>query len=252
MSLTVQEALALLELEEGAGLVDIKKAYKQLALKWHPDKAGASSGCSPSDRQQHFVDVSAAYTLLTAQHSLYSELLEEALTQDLGPFHALFVYQHAHGISGAANTSHLQTLQNWAEELSKGRATIERLWEIFQDSKASSSGGGDASAPQWCSVFSSLWHTEGPDCCEVQEPQASTGHTQSVDQLMDGCEDGSNAGDGPAICKACIERGSACVDGLVTAESPVQPSIKCRHTLLFYWKWAKRIVIIKILASLFG
>ena len=56
----VKEFYKILEISEGATQEDIKKAYRKLALKWHPDK-------NPNNREEaeeKFKEISKAYEIL--------------------------------------------------------------------------------------------------------------------------------------------------------------------------------------------
>ena len=73
MKITQEEAYAILELPSGADEAQVKKAFRQLALRLHPDKNG---GCLESAEQ--FKRVSAAYARLTLGHQSEDELDEDA------------------------------------------------------------------------------------------------------------------------------------------------------------------------------
>ena len=54
----------MLGLTPTASLADLRRAYKQLAAKWHPDKWSSSSKADQSDASAKFVDVATAYRML--------------------------------------------------------------------------------------------------------------------------------------------------------------------------------------------
>ena len=72
MRVTKDEAYAILELPAGADDADVKKAFRSLALRHHPDK---NNGCADSAEQ--FKRVSAAYARLTSDHASEDELDDE-------------------------------------------------------------------------------------------------------------------------------------------------------------------------------
>ena len=51
----------ILGISKGAILVDIKKAYRQLALKWHPDK----NPDKKEEAENRFKEISEAYEVLS-------------------------------------------------------------------------------------------------------------------------------------------------------------------------------------------
>ncbi|VDD81237.1 unnamed protein product [Mesocestoides corti] len=53
---------AILGIERGASEADIKKAYRRLALKWHPDK---NSDVNKEEAEKRFKEISAAYEILS-------------------------------------------------------------------------------------------------------------------------------------------------------------------------------------------
>nr|XP_032806311.1 dnaJ homolog subfamily C member 21-like [Petromyzon marinus] len=74
MSLTRQEAYAVLGLPNGASEAEIKSAYKKLALEWHPDKNNNSETATIK-----FQQVTGAYQLLTAERNEAHMSLDEML-----------------------------------------------------------------------------------------------------------------------------------------------------------------------------
>lgn len=52
----------ILGIERGASEADIKKAYRRLALKWHPDK---NSDTNKAEAEKRFKEISAAYEILS-------------------------------------------------------------------------------------------------------------------------------------------------------------------------------------------
>ncbi|KAK9805560.1 hypothetical protein WJX72_005121 [[Myrmecia] bisecta] len=63
VKLTFEEAIATLGVEEDADEAAIKKAYKQLAMKWHPDKNPGNE----DEAKQKFQTIYAAFQKLTAE-----------------------------------------------------------------------------------------------------------------------------------------------------------------------------------------
>ncbi len=62
---TRREALKVLGLSEGADAEEIKKAYRKLALKWHPDKCSDESQEKQKTVTEKFKEISLAYGILT-------------------------------------------------------------------------------------------------------------------------------------------------------------------------------------------
>ena len=52
----------ILEVNENASYADIKKAYRKLALKWHPDK---NQGKNKEEAEKKFKEISEAYSILS-------------------------------------------------------------------------------------------------------------------------------------------------------------------------------------------
>jgi DnaJ-domain-containing protein 1 len=58
--LSNDDPYSILEIAFGASLEEIKKAYRKLAMKWHPDK---NQGVDTTEKMQK---ITAAYTILTS------------------------------------------------------------------------------------------------------------------------------------------------------------------------------------------
>ncbi len=59
--LSNEDPYSILEIVFGASLAEIKKAFRRLAMKWHPDK---NQGVDTTKEMQRII---AAYTLLTSK-----------------------------------------------------------------------------------------------------------------------------------------------------------------------------------------
>ncbi len=77
----IDAARKLLGLGEQATLTEIKKAYRQLCKKWHPDKNVAEND---APQQQVMQEINKAYEVLITfcRHYNYSFKKEDILTQD--------------------------------------------------------------------------------------------------------------------------------------------------------------------------
>jgi len=67
-AINVTEALARLGLEKGATLSDVRKAYRRLSLKHHPDRVQGRQ--EKLDAQRRFIDIKAAYDFLRSRPRL--------------------------------------------------------------------------------------------------------------------------------------------------------------------------------------
>ena len=56
--------LSMLGLTPTASLEDVRRAYRQLAARWHPDKWSSSSKTEQSEASAKFVHVATAYRML--------------------------------------------------------------------------------------------------------------------------------------------------------------------------------------------
>ncbi|WP_265034617.1 MULTISPECIES: ankyrin repeat domain-containing protein [unclassified Wolbachia] len=72
---TRKEAFKVLELSENASAEEIKKAYRKLALEWHPDKWSDKSQEEQKTTTEKFKEISVAYGILTG------EISEEFISQ---------------------------------------------------------------------------------------------------------------------------------------------------------------------------
>jgi len=70
---------SLLNVDKGAAAADIKKAYRKLALKWHPDK----NPNNPEDATKRFKEISEAYEVLSDEKKrrLYDKYGKEGLAE---------------------------------------------------------------------------------------------------------------------------------------------------------------------------
>jgi len=59
------DLFAVLRLDQSATLDDVKKAYRRLALKYHPDKHATASDDAKADASLKFQQVGFAYTILS-------------------------------------------------------------------------------------------------------------------------------------------------------------------------------------------
>lgn len=85
-----------LGLPRNASLVDVKKAYRKLALKWHPDK----NPNNKEEAEKKFKEISEAYEVLSdkEKRSLYDKYGKDGLNNTPGgskDFH----FRHFHGPS---------------------------------------------------------------------------------------------------------------------------------------------------------
>ena len=70
---TIQEDYEILQLTSGASLDDIKKAYKKLVKKWHPDLFPSHRSKDQEKAHRMFRNISDAYTRLIKFHEEYSD-----------------------------------------------------------------------------------------------------------------------------------------------------------------------------------
>jgi curved DNA-binding protein CbpA len=75
--MTGKNYFEMLELSRNASEADIKRAYKKLALKWHPDK----NPNNQKEAEKRFKEINEAYEALSDSKKLFSfELLLQAFT----------------------------------------------------------------------------------------------------------------------------------------------------------------------------
>ncbi|XP_076246405.1 chaperone protein DnaJ-like [Calliopsis andreniformis] len=75
ISKTRKEAFKVLGLSESASIEEIKKAYHELALKWHPDKWFHKSQEEQKTAAEKFKEISVAYQISIG------EITEEFISQ---------------------------------------------------------------------------------------------------------------------------------------------------------------------------
>merc|ERR1719244_461436 len=81
----------ILEVEKNSSSADIKKAYRKLALKWHPDK----NPQSPEEATTKFKEISEAYEVLSddKKRKIYDKYGKEGLApagRSSGPTHSQY------------------------------------------------------------------------------------------------------------------------------------------------------------------
>jgi len=86
----------ILGVEKNASAEDIKKAYRKLALKWHPDR-------NPNNKEEaenKFKDIGEAYSVLsdTRKKQIYDQLGEEGLKGQSSGFGGGFSFMNAEDI----------------------------------------------------------------------------------------------------------------------------------------------------------
>ena len=62
---TKRDYYEVLGLQKGASADEIKKAYRKLALKWHPDKWSQASDAEKKTAEANFKEVAEAYDVLS-------------------------------------------------------------------------------------------------------------------------------------------------------------------------------------------
>lgn len=72
---TRKEAFKVLGLSESASTEEIKKAYRKLALEWHPDKCSDKSQEEKDKATEKFKEIMVAYGILT------DEIKEESIKE---------------------------------------------------------------------------------------------------------------------------------------------------------------------------
>ena len=85
----------ILEVPRNASASDIKKAYRKLALKWHPDK---NPNCQ-DDATKKFKEISEAYEVLSDEkkRGIYDKYGKEGLAPQTGSAGSSRSRRHRHG-----------------------------------------------------------------------------------------------------------------------------------------------------------
>ncbi|XP_014252782.1 dnaJ homolog subfamily B member 6-like isoform X2 [Cimex lectularius] len=81
-----------LELTKGCSTADIKKAYRRLALKWHPDK----NPDNPEEANKKFKEISEAYEVLSddGKRKIYDEHKANGKTTNSSGYHHHYYHHH--------------------------------------------------------------------------------------------------------------------------------------------------------------
>ena len=84
---SLRRASELFDLDERASLQDVKQAYRKLARRWHPDRAG---GGHRSEAEERMKTLNEAYALLKAYCEGYPIPFTEESLQESDPFYDHF------------------------------------------------------------------------------------------------------------------------------------------------------------------
>lgn len=167
-----RDPYSVLQLDHNASEDDIKKQYKKLALKYHPDKGGSL---------EQFQELNAAYEQLTAEEPPY----------DLKSFLNLFTSELFTGVMsiGPTISTHLSLT---LEELQRGgqfNVTYTRRIPTGKMSQTSSSIGGfmniiSMMPEERTQLFETIITV--PACHDERVPLTFPGHVSKMDKLPAG------------------------------------------------------------------
>lgn len=132
----------MLELPKNASEADIKKAYRKLALKWHPDK----NPDNQKEAEKRFKEISEAYEVLSdkKKRDIYDRYGKEGLTRGGGSSGSASSHHHHHDDFGGyqfdfdpfsfggfgSNSFHFRSPHDIFEEFFGTR----NIFDIFEDS----------------------------------------------------------------------------------------------------------------------
>eukprot|EP00112_Aurelia_sp_Birch-Aquarium-sp1_P006325 Seg1700.7 transcript_id=Seg1700.7/GoldUCD/mRNA.D3Y31 product="Tetratricopeptide repeat protein 31" protein_id=Seg1700.7/GoldUCD/D3Y31 len=95
MKITKSQACQILGVSEGASEEEIRRSYKDLARKWHPDKQDGSVGSD--EATEKFQEVSAAYKKLTSNEKDYDDDDGMTLGEMMELYRQLFSFRNPMG-----------------------------------------------------------------------------------------------------------------------------------------------------------
>lgn len=110
LTLNISKCYEVLGLKPGASIKEIKEAYRNLALRYHPDKD------STEGNKERFVTISDAYQILRLQQTVESKTVQKF--GDIYPEDAVFFYEEA---------QKLLLKQKYEEAIESLDKTLEKL-----------------------------------------------------------------------------------------------------------------------------
>ena len=92
-----------LEIQETATEDEIKKAYKKLAIRWHPDKQNEKTDVEKKEAEEKFKEIAEAYEILTNKEKYANKTFAQGNRQGFVNPHDIFnqIFRDMHINNGA-------------------------------------------------------------------------------------------------------------------------------------------------------